>query len=703
VRQIIGPVVRYLLRPSSVGAVYVTLLAWIASLGPSQEPRLDREGSRTLLAIGAAAVFLGMLFGVAASLVVKLRDRVSRAPARSPARTVWGVLGVTAALHAFWVARSIAKTPQLYSDTWYARGGLRRTAQVLVTDVLGPRGVTVIGVALLVLYLAGPPTRWRMWPMRFRRALLPATSVLLAVGLLLTICTLRPIGAAHAASPPEHPNVLVLAADSLRADRIAPDGSSGAPRGTAIAPHLAALASKGMRFERAYTSLAEGLPSWVTLLTGREPHHHGIRSSFPRWEERARDFDALPSRLAHAGYRTEVVSDADEFARIDLGFDKRQVPTFEARHGGRLRALARQTPLLPFLHSELGRAAFPVVREMSDAADPDIVADLAIAALRRSPGRPFFVTVAFRAPQSPYAAPYPYYGMFTRAGYRGRFKYEKRGPAEGEPPPDDEDIDQIRGLYDGAVASVDAACGKILSAMERDGLLDRTIIVMTSDHGETLYEGGRGQGHGEHLFGDEGTHVPLAIVDPRKKPGSVRSIVRDVDLAPTLYELTGVVAPGDLDGRSLVAAMDGKDVPPRLAFAETGVWRTVEAPAPLPALRLPYPDLDQITVVDSAHDGERVLLRRLRPLTIVAKHRMARDERYKLVYAPTRMGAKYMLFDTEADPQEVSDVAAEHPAELIRLKVELAAWMGNDPDLHVVGDLLVPRSLTLLTPSPESP
>ena len=73
--------------------------------------------------------------------------------------------------------------------------------------------------------------------------------------------------------------------------------------------NLTALAARGTRFDHAYVSIPRTFPSWVTLLTGRHAHHHGIRSMFPRWEERARDFDARPERLSRAGYATGVVSD----------------------------------------------------------------------------------------------------------------------------------------------------------------------------------------------------------------------------------------------------------------------------------------------------------------------------------------------------------------------------------------------------------
>jgi hypothetical protein len=75
---------------------------------------------------------------------------------------------------------------------------------------------------------------------------------------------------------------------------------------------------------------------------------------------------------------------------------------------------------------------------------------------------------------------------------------------------------------------------------------------------------------------------------------------------------------------------------------------------------------------------------------------MVRDERFKLIYIPTRTGVKYMLFDTVADPAETRDVASEQPAEVARLQGELAAWMLRDPAMTMKGGYLVPREVPVL-------
>ena len=107
-------------------------------------------------------------------------------------------------------------------------------------------------------------------------------------------------------------------------------------------------------------------------------------------------------------------------------------------------------------------------------------------------------------------------------------------------------------------------------------------------------------------------------------------------------------------------------------------------------MRLPYPGIAHLTEVDTQHGDEVVLEREMRALAITAKHRMVRDDRFKLVYVPARTGVRWMLFDTRDDPGEEHDVAAAHPDVTARLQGQLWSWMRRDPDMTERGGYLVP-------------
>ena len=648
--------------------------------------RFPAELLRMKVGVLATAIALGLVIGLLAEVLVRLRGQSAKRPRFAVPRFAFvRSVFLVGALHAALVLWAMGDTPQLYAAEWYAQGGLPRFVQLLAADWLGPRGVELVTLLGVIAYVR--PTRIAYLLRRSAGVLRrPLRNVLIRAA-VPALAFFVAGDAFSAPPPPARMNVLVLAADSLRADRLDPR----------VAPNLAKLAGQGTRFDRAYISLPRTFPSWVSILTGRHDHRHGIRSMFPTWEERAKDFDAIPARFTKAGYATSVVSDyaGDIFGRIDLGFSRVQTPSFDFRQLIRQKVLERETPLLPVLHSHTGRQLFPVMRELSAGADPRLLADDVEATLRANRDRPFFTTVFFSTAHFPYAAPAPYYAKFTDRRYRGRFKYHKPvGLNRGsEAPPDAEDIRQINGLYDGTVNAIDDAVGRVLKALERTGLAERTIVVVTADHGEMLYDHGHGQGHGDHLFGDEALHVPLLVYDPRVKQGRRETkIVREVDIAPTLYELAGVEKPADLDGRSLAPALRGESLAPKLAYAESELWFTEDIPSLPSDLRMPYPGIMALTEIDSRHNAEIVLKKEMQPPTLMARHRMVRDERWKLVYVPTRTAAKWMLFDTENDPAELTDVAAANPREVTRLKADLWAWMLEDPLMEQKNGYLVPKA-----------
>ncbi|MBI2389442.1 MAG: sulfatase-like hydrolase/transferase, partial [Deltaproteobacteria bacterium] len=307
----------------------------------------------------------------------------------------------------------------------------------------------------------------------------------------------------------------------------------------------------------------------------------------------------------------------------------------------------------------------------------------------------------FSTAHFPYAAPAPFYSRFTDPAYRGRFRYHKPNVLGQEGALDEADVRQVRGLYDGAVAAIDDAAGRILRELKARGLDDDTILVVTADHGEMLYDDGHGQGHGDHLFGDQVVHVPLSMRVPAKLGGvhavTTDAVVRDVDLAPTLLDLVGApaAARGDLDGRSLRPLISGGTLPPRPAFAETEVWMTESIPelpsgGPSP-LRLPYPNVSQLTELDPRLGHDVVMRAEAEPIVIAAKHRMILDGNLKLIYVPTRRGPRWFLFDRAADPGETVDLSSARGDDVARLRGELWRWILGDKRVEERDGIVVPR------------
>ena len=208
--------------------------------------------------------------------------------------------------------------------------------------------------------------------------------------------------------------------------------------------------------------------------------------------------------------------------------------------------------------------------------------------------------------------------------------------------------------YDSAIRATDERLGRVFSALKSQGLLRRTLVVVTSDHGESLGENGYLQ-HGPRV-GEPVLRVPLVIRLPDDHPLRLRSgiqvrdLVRTIDILPTVLEIVGVPSPSGIDGVSLVPLLEGKEIAPLWAYAETGSsFGRVD-----PELHLPG---------------------------VPGKHRAVRTDRWKLIRIPLERGVENRLYDLTQDPAESRDVAAEHPGVVRELDMLLSSVTSGDREL----------------------
>jgi len=621
----------------------------------------------TLVVVGALLGTLGMFSGRAWDW----------ARQRQPTRYTPALRGLAFALvgHALLLARSIIHYPQLYAAHYDYKGSVRRALMRALTDTVPLRAMDMIIVAALAAVVLRPfvYARARAWALAQIKRRPAVASAIVGAPIVVIALLVLVGGGARAHHARGKPNVLWIAVDSLRADRVF-DGRRF--------PTIAKLAARGTRFREAYVSQARTFPAFTSMLTGRWPQHHGIRHELPSVSARTSIDPTLVSVLNDAGYRTAAVSDfsGDIFNRATFGFSSVDVPRFDLYSIITQQMLSSQPHVLPYASSALGRRIFPAIGALAEFDDPELLADRAIDELDElaDGDKPFFMVVFFSAPHSPYMAPYPYYRSFSDPTYDGMFRYLKQ-PLPAVPDLSPDDARQVRALYDGAVLAVDDGIARLLEALERDGVADNTIIILLGDHGDNLFDGrGRGMGHGDHLWGPHDTHIPIVIVDPtRRAPSDVTAIVRDVDLAPTLAARLGVQLRVPPDGVDLAPLIDHQQESLELdAYSETGLWFLRSGPGYHRNERLPYPDVWEAGDVEPT--GALSLKPQWEARVVEAKYRALRTPQWKLVYQPAPDGAHWRLFDLVHDPQELADVADEHPAEVAQLRAKLEAWIVSD-------------------------
>jgi arylsulfatase A-like enzyme len=325
-------------------------------------------------------------------------------------------------------------------------------------------------------------------------------------------------------------NVVVLSIDTLRADRLGAYGYAARPN----SPLLDAQLASGVLFEAAMAQRAATWPSLASLLTGLYPSAHGVAENGYGFPD---DLPTLPKVLHGAGYRTGAflsnMCDANH-----QGWDG------FACSGG-----------------EDGKTVRRAV-EWAGALPAD--------------GRPYLLWVHLFGAHNPY-----YNGGDTAAreldpGYDGPLRPKKWALDQvnrTKPALDAADLKHLDALYDAAVMGSDRLAGGVLAGLRAAGRLERTIVVLTADHGEELYEHNRYLFHSCSVY--QGTlHVPLGISAPGLLPPGARvpQTVELIDVMPTLLALLGVAPPREQHGRSLVPYLErpGSGGAGKPAFSEYG-------------------------------------------------------------------------------------------------------------------------------------
>ncbi len=540
---------------------------------------------------------------------------------------------------------------------------------------------------------------------RSREALLGALGAIVAVA-WLAVFELRGGAAAEStergeAVPPRsspqgaalrsYPNVLLLGVDSLRPDKI----------DAATTPVLARLCRESVYFPNALVTLPRTAPSWAALLTSLPPLANGVETMFPTAARSHLDELALPAHLASLGYATAVISEyaGESFGRVSFGFEKRAVPRVELEQMLGQGLIGRQplalglAGLLYTTPGALGHALpapLPeLMRGLASFSHPRVLAGDLAGAIDAT--RPWFALVFYSQPHFPYTSSRAFHEGRAIAGADSALRFGK-DVTHGEVRTD-ADRAQIDALYRAALAETDAAIGDLLARLASSGDLEDTIVVLTADHGEGLYECPTCVGHGDNLRGMMSLRVPLAFHLPQRRfpnaaPASFPAYVSQLDVYPTLLALLGVARSPVQEGTPLLAQGGTPVALPsdRIFYAETGEWLW---PTPaVPAARIEYPPITALARIEE----ERIVIDETHlPAIRAAKHRAAIGPPFKLLYVPTPSGVEWRLYDIEKDPLDEHDVSDRYPEVTERLRAALRHSVLRFSHMLPVGDFFLTR------------
>ncbi len=394
-------------------------------------------------------------------------------------------------------------------------------------------------------------------------------------------------------------NVVLVLIDTLRADHLHAYNEETRVQ----TPYMDELAGESMVFERPLAQENWTKPSVATLLTGLYPETHQTKTEKNKVP---RTVSLVSEHLRKLGFATAGFV-ANGYVSGKFGFERGWDKwTNYVREG------------------KPNRAQF--------------VADHSIQWLKSRPkDKPFFLYIHTIDPHVPYIPPKKYRALYDDEPYNGQVNPRNtakllEGVKTGAVKLSQRDKFRLEALYDGEISYHDDHLARVHRALEEEGLLEDTLIVITSDHGEEFFEHGS-VGHGHSMY-EELLHVPLVIRLPGASPSPQGRGARSgaevglVDVVPTMCDILAVDCPAEVEGRSLVKLLEGAPIDgwPQVGFSDF-------------------------------LDGQRV----------------ARMGRYKLIYR----GLSTTLFDLEGDPNETTDLSDQLPITLATLRESLGGHQGR--------------------------
>ncbi len=378
------------------------------------------------------------------------------------------------------------------------------------------------------------------------------------------------------------------------------DGANALRMSSSTTPVLDALADEAIVFDNAVSQAVYTIASIGSVLTSQYPERHQSVTFADKLRD---DVVTFPAVLSRNGYRTAGFS-GNAVASKTFGLDQGYEEFFQVWERDDYTG-----------HGDSVLGAF---REWLGVIEEDR----------------FFAYVHFREPHFPYNPPAPFdtrFGtsdIFTDGMADWPVVEAMNAEAAAGTPPSDEVLERVRALYEGNLAYVDDLVGQLIRCLEDRGLAENTVLIVTADHGEALFEHGY-IGHNTQLY-EESIRVPLFMKLPGQPPRQVNELVELIDLAPTILELAGIPAPETMQGRSLLDTQEQ-----RVAFSRT-VWK-----------RARY---------------------------------SARNDRYKLIW-DSRTGDSE-LYDLDLDPGESRSVHAERAFVSGYLEQRLFFWLRDQQALR---------------------
>jgi uncharacterized sulfatase len=368
----------------------------------------------------------------------------------------------------------------------------------------------------------------------------------------------------HAA---ERPNVLLIMADDLR------DYGGAFTRDVVKTPNLDRLRQRGLTFERAYVQYPVCNPSRSSMMTGLRAEQTGIIGNDIALRQKHPDIITLPQLCKEAGWEAHAFGklyhlggNTPESKKLwmDAGKSWQSAQSYEATKAGRKMLAGRNVT-----NGALPWCAWGAAAGNDDDQPDGQIAAATVAMIEKLGDSPWFIGCGFMKPHDPFIAPQKYFDLYPLDQVKpwrdpasmSAVRKEAVGfgaYADAFQQFTDKEWRELFRAYCAGTSFMDAQLGRVLDALDRNKLWDKTIVIFVGDHG---YHTGERDWWNKNTLFERSCRAPLIIAAPGMKGGqSTRSLVEFVDFYPTIADYCGLKIPHPLAGRSLRPVMETPSV-----------------------------------------------------------------------------------------------------------------------------------------------
>ena len=530
-------------------------------------------------------------------------------------------------LYYFWVWLACIRIPSLFAEIYYGDGSLF-TAQIMARLCSRSGLILVSSFALISLIWI-----WRKAVTGLGKEIGSGSlfrESLFTGGLVLTALIIFVVGHAETKtaefSLPPH-SIVLMVADSFRSDHFS---SAGTPSLWQLAGEENAVVLPDV-----VPPLPRTAPAINALLTGKLPPESGVTTMFSD----VNTYNQQPSVVSQyraQGYCTVAAGEypAEFMRRLEYGFEYMDVPLVRFKEIVLQMFLKKNPFILSTLSWDFFRDRIPgelsnIFEGLPIFAAPNSMLVEFGRLMKKCGGRPVFAVLFADQPHFPYVQTWPFYlNMPQRTS---RFQYLADAYLS---PRDDMERQQVKNLYQNALHSVDSTFGRYLRHWRDRGFLQQSTVIVTGDHGESLYDHLGIIGHGDQLGEWEGINVPWLIFGAGRKvfTGMRETPIQNLHLNPLVSLSQKLLDINQVGGKINPCGQKGNKpclLDSDVVYAETGLWMAYTPN--LPKNRIRYPDIaESLTVRDK--NAQITLKEQYLPVVEYAKHRLwiIDGDRYEL-------------------------------------------------------------------------